>query len=127
MADVSITNTALTANTASADLVGSGTAVNATQTFALTQAHTLPGSRLVVVLEEVGGSGATVTFDAGDYPPALTKEAVGSSGAAISLAANDLKVIMLEKARFLQSDGSITGTVATANCRIRVLAIPEGV
>lgn len=130
MADVTITATALTAGTETADLVGSGTSVTAAQTFAvaanlLTSFPPPKGgeSRIILVVEEQGGGAATITVDAGDYPPAM----LSSKGAdTITLATSDLKIYMLEPGRHMQSDGTITGTVNTQTCKIRALFIPSG-
>lgn len=120
MADVSISVTALTEGTRSGDLVAGGTAVNAGQSFSIAAGDVT--ATLVIVMEEVGGGAATVTFDAGDYPPAARQ---GLGARAIALAASDLRLIVLEGARHIQSDGAIEGSVATNNCRISAFRIPK--
>lgn len=121
MPDVSITPTKLNAGTASADLPASGTAVNAAQTFDVDVEY---NDDVMFLFEEVGGGAATITIDAGDNPPSAKS---GKGAATITLAASDLKAYFPEKGRFVQSDGKITGSVATNNCRIRVCRIPAGV
>lgn len=128
MADVTITPTQLAAGTESADLVGSGTAVNAAQTFAvdLDTAVTPIGAtagRLVLIVEELNAGAATITIDAGDYPPSALKDKGSDT---ITLAQADLKAYVVEMGRHLQNDATITGTVNTNNCKIRALLVPIG-
>ena len=119
MVDVSITDTALTVNTRSGDLVGSGSDLNTGETFDIavgnrTEEH-------IFVLEEQDGATATVTFNAGDEPPSMR---AGKGSLTIDLAANDLRLLTLEGGRFIQSDGKITGSV-TGGVRITSLQIPR--
>lgn len=105
MVDVAISRTALAVNTRSIDLVGGGTALTTGQTFSLDADNRTED--LLVVMEETGGSTASVVFDAGDEPPSMR---AGLGSLTIALAANDVRYIILEGGRFIQDDGSITGT-----------------
>ena len=120
MADVTITPTSVTVATGTSDLVGSGTAVNATQTFAFAVADS--ADKYVIICEELNTGAATITFDAGDLPPS---HRAGLGAVTLTMAQADLKAIVLEGQRHLQDDGTITGSVATNNCRIRVLRLPN--
>lgn len=119
MVDVSITETSLTADTRSGDLVGSGSDLDTTETFDIAVSNRT--DELMLVLEEQDGSTATVTFDAGDNPPSLR---AGLGSLTISLAANDLRAIVLSGGRYMQNDGKITGSV-TGGVRITALRIPR--
>lgn len=119
MADVSISKTALVENTRSGDLVAGGTDINTGQTFEIAAANQTDD--LVLILEEQDGSTATVTFDAGDEPPSMR---AGLGSLTISLAANDLRALILEGGRFIQSDGKITGSI-TGGVRITALDLPR--
>ena len=120
MVDVAVTGTTLAVNTASADLVGSGTALTTGQTFSL--AVNNDSFRYVLVMEETGGSTASCVFNAGDTPPSMR---AGLGSITITFAANDLKVIVFEGGRFIQdgTGGLITGTW-TGTGKFTLLLIP---
>ena len=120
MADVTISATSVTLATRTADLVGSGTSVTAGQTFAFAVADS--ADKYVLVLEEQNSGSATVTFDAGDLPPAHRQ---GLGSLAITLAQADLRIVVIEMARHLQSDGTVTGSVATNTVKFYVLKLPN--
>lgn len=122
MADVTVTPVTMTEGTKSADLVGAGSAVTDAQTFAIAGGNVTHD--LMIFMEEGGSGSATVTFDAGDNPPA-TRAGLGAR--AITLATSDLRAIVLESARHTQSDGTILGSVATQTVRIYALRIPKTV
>jgi hypothetical protein len=113
MVDVNVALTTLTINTRSGDLVGLGASVTAGQTFDI--AAVGKTDDLIILLEEQGGGAATVTFDAGDDPPSK-REGIGSL--TISLATSDARLLQLEGGRFIQSDGKITGSVASQTVKI---------
>lgn len=120
MADVTLTATAVTLATRTSDLVGSGTSVTAGQTFAIAIADSM--DKYIFVLEEQNSGSATVTFDAGDLPPA---HRTGLGSLAIALAQADLRGVVIEGQRHLQSDGTVTGSVATNTVKITVLKLPN--
>lgn len=120
MVDVAVTLTDLTANTRSADLVGGGASVTAAQTFSLAVRNKT--EQIIIVMEEQGGGAATVTFDAGDEPPSMR---AGLGSLEIALATSDLRVIVLEGGRFIQSDGLITGTVGSNTVKLLAFRIPR--
>lgn len=71
------------------------------------------------------GSASVVTIDAGVNPPAMR---AGLGALTITLAADDVKHVVLEAARFMQADGTITGTVdADATASIGAKIIPRSV
>jgi hypothetical protein len=116
MVDVTVTLDTLTINTRSSDLLGSGDSITAGQTFEIDVKGKTDD--LIIVLEELGGGAATVTFDAGDDPPSK-REGLGSL--TITLATSDVRILQLEGGRFIQSDGKITGSVATQTCRVSAI------
>lgn len=120
-ADVTITATAMVEGTPTADLVGSGTAVNSGQTFTCNISGMT--RNIMLIVEEVGGGAATITLDAGIEPPS---ERSGLGGDTITLAASDLKAYIYESGQFVNASGYINGSVATNNCKIRVLQFPVG-
>lgn len=126
MADNTVTLTRLTLNTISSDLIAALTDNDTGETFGIDVSGdtTLPSmagdDRLLLVLEEQDGSTASVEFDAGDYPPSALKD---KGSLSVDLAANDLVLLELEAGRFLQNDGTITGTV-TGGVRIGAFRIP---
>ncbi len=121
MALITITPTTLAFGTESADLPASGTSVIAGNTF---EVDVKFNPNILFILEEVGGGACTITFDAGDVPPA----ARGGLGAdTVVLAASDLFAFIPEPGRHMQNDGKITGSVATNNARIRALRLPPGI
>lgn len=129
-ADVTITPTDAVAGTESADLVGSGTAVNATQTFRVkvTDPATFPPPRggetkIMLIVEELNAGAATIVLEAGDSRTSL-QSVKGTD--TITLAQADLKYYFLEAGRHLKSDGYIKGLVNTNNCKIRAVVIPAG-
>lgn len=113
MVDVSVTLTTLTINTRSGDLVGLGASVTAGQTFDI--AVLGKTDDLIILLEEQNSGAATVTFNAGDDPPSK-REGIGALDIALSQA--DARILQLEGGRFIQSDGKITGSVATNTVKI---------
>lgn len=117
MVDVSITETDLAADVKGADLIGSGSDLNTTETFDIAVSNRT--DELVLVLEEQDGAAATVTIDAGDEPPSMR---AGLGALTITLAANDLRLLQLSGGRFIQSDGKITGSV-TGGVRIRAVRL----
>lgn len=132
MAVITVTPIALVANTATPDLVGAdaddvAVDVVATDTFQIdcrgAGAGKATEGRLVLVLETQTAGAAVVTFDAGDYPPAMLKD---KGALTVDLAASDLKLIVLEAGRFLQNDGYITGSIATTACYMTAYYMPAG-
>lgn len=120
MADVTLTATAVTLATRTSDLVGSGASVTAGQTFACAIADS--ADKYFWIVEEQNSGAATVTFDAGDNPPSAR---AGLGSLAIVLAQADLRGVVIEGARHLQDDGTVTGSVATNTVKITVLKFPN--
>ena len=132
MAVITLTPIALVAGVATPDLLGadaddSAVDVAATDTFRIDCRGVGAGkavqTKILLVIETQTAGAATVTFDAGDYPPAMT-QAKGSL--AISLAASDIKILVLESARHLQNDGYITGSLITTACYMVAYYMPVG-
>ena len=132
MAVITLTPVALAIGVATPDLLGadaddSAIDVVATDTFRIdcrgAGAGKAVASKIIVFMETQSAGAATVTFDAGDYPPAMLK----SQGALdIALAASDLKMIVLDQARHMQNDGYITGSVATTAIYATAYYMPVG-
>ena len=68
-------------------------------------------------------TGLTVTFLAGDYPPAL---ASGQGNLAVTVAFGTTRWVVLESGRFLQSDGTISVDVTVNTGKITPLVLPKG-
>jgi hypothetical protein len=68
-------------------------------------------------------TGLTVTFLAGDYPPAL---AAGHGNLAVTVAFGTTRWVCLESGRFLQSDGTIHVDVTVNTGKITPLVLPKG-
>lgn len=120
MADVTITVLEVATGVATVDLVGSGASVNAGQTFAVAIADS--ADKYMFVFEEEGSGAATVTVDAGDLPPSHRQ---GLGGVDVTLATSDMKALVVEGQRHVQSDGTITGSVATNDTYVRVIHLPN--
>ncbi len=121
MADVTLTPLNLAPGTPSADLVGTGvtSAVTSGQTFAIT-AH--GNDDLVIVVK--GSGSAVVTVDAGDNPPSLLADK--GSDVVATIANGEVMIYFPIKGRHVQSDGTITGSVASATVRMAVYRFPPG-
>jgi len=105
MADTAVTPTALVLNAMSADILDAGgTAIGtaATDTFSIA-ADGRSGARLLLKFL-VDASGDTITILAGDRPPSPL---AGLGNLDLVLAANDVRYIIIEAARFMQDDGTI--------------------
>lgn len=123
MADVTIAVvTTAAVNTRSADLIGAGASVNATQTFEIDVRGDT--SNVLIFLEEENNGVATVTFDAGVNPPSLLGEAT-EDGLDIALAQADLRWVPLQPGQFIQANGKITGSVATNDVLVYAIRIPR--
>lgn len=120
--DVVLTVTAVTLATKTADLISAGASVNAAETFSIANPGGSLARDILVFMEEEGTGAATVTFDAGDNPPA---ELAGLGALDVVLANADLRLVVLESARHAQNDGLITGSVATNDVLIYVLQLPH--
>lgn len=120
MVDVAVTATTLTYDTLSGDLVGSGTAITTGQTVSLAVAN--DSFRYMLVMEETGSSTASVVFDAGATPPSMR---AGLGTLTVTFSANDLRVLVFEGGRFIQSGtgGLITCTV-TGTMKFTLLLLP---
>ena len=111
MADTAVSTTTLTPGAASADLVGGGTAVSTGNT-AVIDVDTGGGEHnLVLVFQETASAVATLSVEAGDYPPSPT---AGLGADSISMAADDVLVYQPEMGRHLQNNGTIRVLVTGA-------------
>jgi hypothetical protein len=107
-------------NTRSADLVGVGESVTTSDTFVIDAKGET--RNLLIFVEEQGTGAATVTFDAGDNPPSMLAE-LGDVD--IVLAQADLRYVPLEPGQCIQSDGTITGSVATNTVKVYAIRDPR--
>ncbi len=106
--DVDITPTSLVLNTFSADILDTdGTAITdeAANQFSI-KADGRGADRLLLKFV-ANGSGDTVVIKAGDRPPALL---AGLGDLTQVLAISDVRYVVVESARFMQDDGTITVT-----------------
>lgn len=109
MADTAIPNTDLSTNAATDDVAG--TAIVAADNHVITP--TKPFGKVVLRLVNTTAAEKVMTVLAGDNPPAGS---AGQGNLAITFAAGNVtptvKYVVLESARFVQSDGVIRITVA---------------
>jgi hypothetical protein len=86
------------------------------------------GRPVLFVFED--SAGGTIVVNAGDRPPS-EREGIGAStveapgGRMITLAANDVRYISLDRSRFTQSDGCVTGLASTNTASMMVLVLPR--
>ena len=85
----------------------------------------IPANRdlLVRLTNTDDDTGLTVTFLAGDYPPAL---AAGQGNLAVVMAFGTTRWVVLGSDRFLQSDGTISVDVTVNTGKITPLVLPKG-
>ncbi len=125
MAVTDITPVQLTRETVSADLPDASATSVASGTDGFSIASTIGFARNVLVkFVETGGGTSVITVNAGDKPPAIT---AGLGALTITLTANDVKYVALEQARFLQDDGTITGTVDDNDVSMAVFLLPRDI
>lgn len=89
---------------------------------------TYEGRPVLLVFEDSGGG--TIVINAGDRPPSqaegkglATVEA--PAGRMITLAANDVRYFALDRSRFTQDDGKVTGTASTNTASMMALVMPR--
>jgi hypothetical protein len=113
MAVESITPLELTKDTASADSPdASATAITTgADGFSVVADSIGRGRNVLMKFVETGGNAGVVVLEAGDKPPSIT---AGLGDLSITMAANDVKYISVEQARFLHDDGTYKGTVTGA-------------
>lgn len=120
-----ITNELMTINTRSTDLVAGAnmTTCNANDTFTITPDRN--DMRLTVVAIKGSGS-ATVTFNAGTYPPGIRS---GLGSLAITIANSEVRLLTLDATRFFSNakPATITGTVTGATALLGLFVIPRTV
>src|SRR5687767_4460301 len=123
MATTAITPTALVMNTMSADILDAdGVAADTPSDGWAIAAGGRNGDHLLLKFL-ADGTGDTVTIKAGDRPPSAR---AGLGDLALVLAASDVRYIVVEAARFLQDDGSITAICTDAGTTCKAFIIPKG-
>ena len=131
MAVTVITVTNLEINTASADLPDGSGVVATTPADGWTVAPVGSGTNGIIPADdqrlllklEADASGDTFTVKAGDDPPAK-RAALGNL--AVVLAASDVKLLWVEPARFMQSDGTILITCTDAGSKLSAFQLTRG-
>lgn len=121
MATTAITPKVLTLNTRSDDLLDAdGTAATTpTDGWVITPADP---SKYLLLKFLADGSGDTVTVLAGDRPPS---HRAGLGNMTVTLAASDVRYIVIEKARFLQNDGTYLATCVDAGTTCLAFELPR--
>jgi hypothetical protein len=125
MAVTTITPTVLALETASADLPDASMTSIATAAdgWSIPAANIGKGERLIVRMLD-SGAASVVTVNAGSRP---VSPRAGLGALTINLAASDVKYIVLDKARHMQTDGTITGiTDADATVSMGAFVIGAG-
>lgn len=126
MAAQTLTGETLTANARSTDLVAGANMVScaAGDTFTIPVAVTKNKLRSLVIVAKGSGS-ATITINAGDYPPSARRDLVASGGDTFSIANAEVRILPLDSDRYLQNDGTVTGSVASATVLLGCFRLPE--
>lgn len=125
MAVAAITPLQLSLNTASADYpdaTGGAAITVGADGFSIDLGSVDWTARKVIVKFVDDGSGDVITINAGDYPPALLS---GLGALTVTLAASDVKHVVLESARFIGSDGKITGTSTGTGVFVSAFVLPR--
>lgn len=123
MAETDITPTTLVMNTASADIADADAVV---PSVAADGWNVLAGGRngdRLLLKFVADGSSRTVTIKAGARPPSSRADL---GDLAISLAANDVKYVAVEAARFLRANGTILVTASNAAVKMGAFIMPKG-
>lgn len=81
-----------------------------------------PENLLIRLTNTDDDTGLTVTFLAGDYPPAL---AAGQGNLAVTVAFGTTRWVCLESGRFLQNDGSIHVDATVNTGKITPIKVPR--
>lgn len=121
MAEKTVVVEDLELNTRGSDMLGAGVSVTTSDTFTIDVQNVTHD--LIIVIEEGGVGAATVTFDAGANPPSL-QAPLGDLE--VALATSDIRPVPLEGGRFIQTNGKITGSVATNTVTMRAYRLPKG-
>jgi hypothetical protein len=125
MALTTIPAVALVLDTVSADLPDASltSIASAADGFSITGLNN--ETRNVIFSALDSGSASVVTINAGANPPSMR---AGLGNLTVTLAASDVKHVAIEAARFMQADGTITGTVDTnGTASIGAKIIPRSV
>lgn len=125
MANVAITPVELTMNTESSDLPDAS--LTAITDAAANQFVVAAGGRngdTLLLKASADASGDTLVITAGDRPPSSR---AGLGNLSITLAANDVRYIAVEAARFLQDDGTIICTCGDDGTAMAAFIMPKGV
>lgn len=118
MADpTSVAPIAISQNAATLD--STGTAYDASNGMVIPG---FPENNLIRLTNTDDDTNLTVTFKAGDYPPAL---AAGQGDLAITVAFGTTQVLALESGRFLKANGSVALTVTPNTGKITVWKVPR--
>ena len=122
MATTAITPTELVRGVVSADILdGDGTVATTPGDGWVVTPTTGFSSDAILLKFLADGSGDTITFTAGDNPPAHLQ---GLASFTITMAASDVRYIMIESARFNQDDGTLIITCTDAGTSCKAFAIP---
>lgn len=100
-------------------LLGTGAALTAAQTFSIAVNG---NDDIVLTLEDTSGGANHITLDAGDNPPSPL---AGLGAATVTMVLSDVIMYVPQKGRHIQSDGTITGSMAAAG-KIWAFRMPAG-
>ena len=122
MSDTAVSTTALIPGTAGDDILAAGTAISTGNTAVITVGNDGGEASLLLVIQETASSTATLSVEAGDYPPAATSAKGADS---VSMAADDVIPYIVEAGRHLQNNGTIR-ILVTGAVRIFAYRLPRG-
>lgn len=104
----------LVAGTPTDDVLTNGVTCATSDTFTIDANF---NDNLIVVIYAYNSGNSAVTFDAGDNPPSPH---AGLGSKVVTVTNAECWLFVPEKGRHIQSDGTITGSVATTACKIWV-------
>lgn len=122
MATAAVTPTPLVRDTMSADILDADGVASTTASDGWVVAAPVAPDVDILLKFLADASGDTVSIKAGDKPPA---ERAGLGDLDLVLAASDVRYIMVEKARFMQDDGTLLITATDAGTTCYAWTIPK--
>ena len=121
MAETDVTPVDLVTNEASADQADLGVVADTPADGWSVDTGGLGRHRIMLVLSAHSENNDTVTIAAGDKPPAETS---GLGDLAVSVDDGEIKMVVVEGARFMRDDGTILATCGEETTKLLALKSP---
>ena len=124
MGTTAVVPEALALNVRSADILETGgqTALTTADGWAIAVPVSSDQGDVLVIRFWNSGTAATASVKSGDNPPAVR---AGLGDLEIVLAANDVRYAVVERARFLQDDGTITIIASDDEVELSAMYLPR--